>query len=84
MTMYDIILKKKRGEALCDEEIAFWIDGVTDHTIPAYQTSALLMAICFNGLSAHETAVLTDCMMHSGDVADLSAIAGWTVDKVGS
>ena len=81
MTMYDIILKKKRGDALCDEEIAFWIEGVTNGSIPAYQTSALLMAICFQGLSPHETAVLTDCMMHSGDIADLSAVEGWTVDK---
>lgn len=81
MTMYDLIMKKKRGGTLTDEEIAFWIDGVTNGSIPAYQTSALLMAICFQGLSPHETAVLTDCMMHSGDTADLSAIAGWTVDK---
>ncbi len=81
MTMYDIILKKKRGDVLSDEDIAFWINGVTAHRIPDYQTSALLMAICFQGLSPHETAVLTDCMMHSGDTADLSAIEGWTVDK---
>ncbi len=81
MTMYDLILKKKRGEAFSDEELAFWIDGVTNGTIPNYQTSALLMAICFQGLSPHETAVLTECMMHSGNTADLSAIDGLTVDK---
>ncbi len=81
MTMYDLIIKKKRGEAFTDEEIAFWVNGVTDESIPRYQTAALLMAICFQGLNAHETAVLTDCMMHSGDVADLSAIDGCTVDK---
>lgn len=81
MTMYDIIMKKKRGEVLSDEEIAFWIDGVTDRSIPDYQHAALLMAICFQGLNAHETAVLTDRMMHSGDVADLSAIEGIPVDK---
>lgn len=81
MRMVDLIIKKKRGEALTDDEIAFWIDGVTSGDIPDYQTSALLMAICFNGLDAHETAVLTDRMMHSGDVADLSDIDGFTVDK---
>lgn len=81
MTMYDIIMKKKRGEALSDKEIAFWIAGVTDRSIPDYQHAALLMAICFQGLDAHETAVLTEEMMHSGDVADLSGIDGMTVDK---
>ncbi len=81
MTMYDIILKKKRGEVLSDEEIRFWIRGVTDKTVADYHSAALLMAICFQGLDEHETAVLTDAMMHSGDVADLSAIDGFTVDK---
>lgn len=81
MRMTDLIETKKRGDALSDEEIAFWVRGVTDGTIPDYQTAALLMAICFRGLSPHETAVLTDEMMRSGDVADLSAVDGFTVDK---
>lgn len=81
MTMYDIILKKKRGDVLSDDEIRFWIDGVTNETIADYHSAALLMAICFNGLNEHETAVLTDAMMNSGDVADLSEIDGFTVDK---
>lgn len=81
MRMYDIIMKKKRGEVLSDAEIAFWIAGVTDRSIPDYQHAALLMAICFQGLNAHETAVLTEEMMTSGDVADLSMIEGVPVDK---
>lgn len=81
MTMYDIILKKKRGEVLSDEEIRYWINGVVDKSIADYHSAALLMAICFQGLDKHETAVLTDAMMHSGDVADLSEIDGFTVDK---
>ncbi len=81
MSIYDIIVKKKRGEALTDEEIRFWINGVTDKTVENYHSAALLMAICFQGLDEHETAVLTEAMMHSGDVADLSAIDGFTVDK---
>lgn len=81
MTMYDIILKKKRGEVLSDEEIRFWIDGVTNGNVADYHSAALLMAICFQGMDEHETAVLTDAMMHSGDVADLSDIDGFTVDK---
>ncbi len=81
MTMYDIIIKKKRGEALSDEEIRFWIDGVTNETVADYHSAALLMAICFKGLDEYETAVLTEAMMQSGDVADLSEIDGFTVDK---
>ena len=81
MTMYDIILKKKRGDALTDEEIRYWIQGVTDGSVKDYHSAALLMAICFQGLDERETATLTDAMMHSGDVADLSEIDGFTVDK---
>ncbi len=81
MRMIDLINKKKNGEALTDEEIAFWIEGVTSETIPDYQTSALLMAICFRDLNAHETAVLTECMMNSGEVADLADFGGVSVDK---
>lgn len=81
MQMYDLIMKKKRGDVLCDDEIAFWINGVTDHTIPDYQHAALLMAICFRGLNEHETAVLTEHMMHSGDMVDLGDIDGIPVDK---
>ncbi|MBQ3094116.1 MAG: thymidine phosphorylase [Clostridia bacterium] len=81
MRMVDLILKKKSGDALTDDELHFWVQGVTDKSIPLYQTSALLMAICFQGLSPHETAVLTEEMLKSGEEADLSAIDGVTVDK---
>ena len=81
MRMTDILEKKKRGEILSREEIAFFIKGYTDGTIPDYQASAFTMAVLFQGLNAEETAVLTDCMMHSGEVVDLSDIAGIKVDK---
>ncbi len=81
MQMYDLIMKKKRGEVLTDDEIAFWIHGVTDRSIPDYQHAALLMAICFQGLSERETAVLTDEMMHSGDTVSLDGLDGIPVDK---
>ncbi|MBQ4616764.1 MAG: thymidine phosphorylase [Clostridia bacterium] len=81
MRMIELIEAKKRGEALSDAQIAYFVQGVTERTIPDYQTSALLMAVCFRGMNKHETAVLTDCMMHSGDTVDLSAIDGFTVDK---
>lgn len=81
MRFVDIIEKKKNKEELTDEEIKFWIDGVTDESIPDYQTSALLMAIVLNGMTDHETAKLAECMMKSGDVIDLSDINGIKADK---
>ena len=81
MRMYDIIMKKRDGGVLSDEEIGFFVDGVVDGSIPDYQSSALLMAVYFRGLNAHETAVLTDRMAHSGDLVDLSAIHGFKADK---
>lgn len=81
MRFVDIIEKKKNKEELTDEEIKFWIDGVTDESIPDYQTSALLMAIVLNGMTDHETAKLAECMMNSGDVIDLSDIKGIKADK---
>ena len=81
MRFVDIIEKKKNKEELTDDEIKFWIDGVTDESIPDYQTSALLMAIVLNGMTAHETAKLAECMMNSGDVIDLSDIKGIKADK---
>ena len=81
MNMVDIILKKKAGEALSAEEIRFFAQGAAAGTIPDYQLSALLMAICWQGMNAKETTCLTMEMMHSGGVVDLSAIDGVCVDK---
>ena len=81
MRMYDIIYRKKHGEALTDEEIRFFVEGFTRSEIPDYQASALLMAICLKGMDEHETATLTDAMLRSGDMADLSSIPGIKVDK---
>lgn len=81
MRMYDIIIKKRNGEALSDEEIAFFIKGYTDGSIPDYQASALLMAIYFRGMIDQEIATLTMEMAHSGDMLDLSAIKGLKADK---
>src|SRR5665647_870404 len=81
MYMVDLISKKKVGESLSEEEIRYFICGVTDGSIPDYQTSALLMAIYFQGLDKHETFVLTDAMLHSGEIMDLSSLPGVKVDK---
>ncbi|MDR2770809.1 MAG: thymidine phosphorylase [Clostridiales Family XIII bacterium] len=81
MTMYDILLKKREGGTLSKEEIGCFVKGCTDGSIPDYQISAFLMAVFFKGLSREETFLLTEAMMHSGDVVDLSSIAGVKVDK---
>lgn len=81
MRFVDVIGKKRDGHALSKEEINFWIDGIVDKSIPDYQSSALLMAITLNGMDMEETTYLTDAMVHSGSVIDLSAIHGKKVDK---
>ena len=81
MTMYDLIEKKKRGEEHTKEEIDFIVQGVTSSTIPDYQVSAWLMAVCFRGMTDKETSILTDAMAHSGDMIDLSRFGTLTVDK---
>jgi pyrimidine-nucleoside phosphorylase len=79
--MVDIIVKKRDGRELSDEEIRFVIKGYVDGTIPDYQVSALAMAILFKGMAKSEIVTLTDAMEHSGDVVDLSSIKGVKVDK---
>ena len=81
MRMFDIIDKKKHGLALTEEEIAYFVKGVTCGEIPDYQTSALLMAICFKGMTEQETAELTLAMAGSGEEMDLSHLRGIKVDK---
>lgn len=81
LRMYDIIQKKQKGVPLSEEEIVFFINGVTDGSIPDYQISAFLMAIFFRGMTDSETITLTECMANSGDKADLSSIKGKKVDK---
>lgn len=79
--MTDIIAKKRDKKELTKAEIEFFIDGVTNATIPDYQISALLMAIVLNGMTEEETLHLTKCMAQSGDMLDLSILGDKTVDK---
>ncbi len=81
MRMYDIIEKKKRGEALTEQEIRFFANGAASGKIPDYQLSALLMAICLRGMSEEETFFLTAAIAESGDTVDLSAFGDGTADK---
>lgn len=81
MRMYDIIMKKRNGGVLTEEELRFAVDGYVSGEIPDYQISALLMAVWFRGMNDTETAILTDAMAKSGDMVDLSPIEGVKVDK---
>ena len=81
MKMYDLIMKKKRGGILSKEEIQYMISGYTKGEIPDYQMSAMMMAICFQGMNPEETLHLTMSMAESGDMMDLSEISGIKVDK---
>lgn len=79
--MCSLIIRKKRGGALSRDEIRWMIQGYTSGEIPDYQMSAMMMAVCFTGMSGEETKELTLAMAESGDVLDLSSIRGIKVDK---
>jgi pyrimidine-nucleoside phosphorylase len=81
MRIYDIIKKKRDNEVLSKEEIKFFVEKYSKGEIPDYQASALLMAIYLNKMNKVETAYLTEAMMNSGEVIDLSGINGIKVDK---
>ena len=81
MRAYDLIAKKRDGGAMTREELEFLIGGYVDGSIPDYQMAAWMMAVYLKGMTAQEVAQLTDVMAHSGDMVDLSPIAGIKVDK---
>jgi len=79
--MIELIIKKRNGFELNKKEYKTIIDGFLSGKIPDYQVSAFLMAVYFKGMTTDETAILTDVMMRSGDLIDLSEIKGIKVDK---
>ncbi len=81
MHAVELIAKKRDGGELTDEEIRFLIGGYTDGSIPDYQMSAWAMSVFYRGMTDRETAVLTDAMMRSGDMVDLSCFGDLSVDK---
>src|SRR5579871_1609493 len=81
MRTVDLIHRKRDGEDLSAEEIAFLVDGYTSGSIPDYQMASFLMAVFFNGLSDREVGALTERMTNSGERVDLSTVPGVKVDK---
>ena len=81
MRAVDIIMKKRNGLKLTKEEIDFLINGFTKGEIEDYQMSAFTMAVYFVGMDDEEATYLTNAMLNSGDVLDLSMIDGIKVDK---
>ncbi len=81
MRTVDLIHRKRDGEELSPEEIAFLVDGYTNGSIPDYQISAFLMAVVFSGMTDREVSALTERMTNSGEIVDLSSVPGVKVDK---
>jgi pyrimidine-nucleoside phosphorylase len=77
----DVIAKKRDGEELSKEEIAFFIQAYTADTIPDYQAAAWLMACFLRGMTDRETHDLTMAMVYSGETLDLSGVVPVAVDK---
>jgi pyrimidine-nucleoside phosphorylase len=81
MRAVDLIRKKRDSGEHSREEIEFLISGYTRGEIPDYQIAAWLMSAWIRGLSRAETTALTQAMLHSGEVLDLSSLPGKKVDK---
>ena len=76
-----LITQKRDGQSVAPNDIARLVDAYTAGEVPDYQMSAFIMAAFLQGLSDTEAAALTDAMLHSGTVLDLSGTSGIKVDK---
>ncbi|MFZ9886584.1 MAG: thymidine phosphorylase [Myxococcota bacterium] len=81
MRAYDLIKKKRDGNALGAEEVQALIRGYTSGEIADYQMAAFAMAVFFRGMDSVELSHFTDAMLRSGDVVDLTHVPGVKVDK---
>jgi pyrimidine-nucleoside phosphorylase/thymidine phosphorylase len=81
MRAYEVIHAKRDGHPIPAADLAALVDGFTRGEIPEYQMSAFCMAVFFRGMDGAEVAALTEAMLRSGDVLDLSDVPGPKVDK---
>ncbi|HEY3108494.1 MAG TPA: pyrimidine-nucleoside phosphorylase, partial [Chloroflexota bacterium] len=77
----EVIVKKRDGGELSRDEIGWFVRAFVDGQVTDYQAAAFLMAVCCRGMSARETADLTDAMAASGEQLDLGPLGRRTVDK---
>jgi thymidine phosphorylase len=80
-SIVELIAKKRDGGALSGDELRQLIGAHGRGEMTDYQMSAFCMAVFFVGMTPQETAALTDAMLHSGEVIDLSSVARAKVDK---
>jgi len=81
MRPYDLIIKKRNGDNLTRDELQFFLKSYLEENVHEYQMSAFLMAVHFQGMNDEEIAVMTETMLNSGSVMDLSDIPGRKIDK---
>ncbi len=81
MRAVDVIIKKRDRQELSNEEIVFFVNGITNGTIMDYQAAAWAMAVLLNGMNERETTDLALAMARSGEMLDLSAAVPIAVDK---
>ena len=80
-TIVELLAAKRDGKTLEAEEIRRFLEAFTKDEVADYQMAAFLMAVFFRGLEDAETVALTEAMLHSGTVLDLSNVEGFKVDK---
>ncbi|MGX5915483.1 thymidine phosphorylase [Aliidiomarina sp. Khilg15.8] len=83
MLPQEIIRAKRDGKTLSDDQIAFFVRGITDGSVTEGQIAAFAMAVYFNGMCLAERVALTQNMMHSGSVMNWDGLdlPGPVVDK---
>ena len=81
MNPLELIGRKRDGLEHAPEEIEFLLSGYVRGDVADYQMAAWLMAVCIRGMTPAETLALTQAMVASGEVLDLSSIPGIKVDK---
>ncbi len=81
MNPVEIIKLKRNGHSLTEEQIAFLVNGYLKGTVTEYQMSAFLMAVYFKGMTDEETFFLTEAILYSGKVIDLSFLKAPAIDK---
>lgn len=81
MRAVDIIVKKRDKEELTQEEIEFFVRGISSGEIPDYQISAWAMAVLLNGMTPRETTDLTLAISQTGETLDVSNVVDIAVDK---